>query len=94
MSDVTPCFIKYMKQCQNLDNFEQNGEHSEASYGRHRAISFLQPLDRLLQFNIEIWKNQRDSWRSFTANNFIAQGMAKTTIYRIVKRFEQEGSVA
>ena len=75
MSDVTPCFIKYMKQCQNLDNFEQNGEHSEASYGRHRAISFLQPLDRLLL----------DS---------IAQGMAKTTIYRIVKRFEQEGSVA
>ena len=29
----------------------------------------------------------------FTAKNFIAQGMAKSTIYRIMKRYEQEGSV-
>ena len=42
---------------------------------------------------IEIWKSQRDDWRSFTAKHFIAQGIAKTTIYRIMKRYEQEGSV-
>ena len=41
----------------------------------------------------EIWKSQRDDRRSFTAKHFIAQGMAKTTIYRIMKRYEQEGSV-
>ena len=48
---------------------------------------------QVVQF-IEIWKSQRDDWRSFTAKHFIAQGMAKTTIYRIMKRYEQEGSVA
>ena len=47
---------------------------------------------QVVQF-IEIWKSQRDDWRSFTAKHFIAQGIAKTTIYRVMKRYEQEGSV-
>ena len=47
---------------------------------------------QVVQF-IGIWKSQRYDWRSFTAKHFIAQGMAKSTIYRIMKRYEQEGSV-
>ena len=47
---------------------------------------------QVVQF-IEIWKSQRDDWRSFTAKHFIAQGMAKTTIYRIMKQYELEGFV-
>ena len=49
---------------------------------------------QVVQF-IEIWKNQREDWRSLTGKHFIAQGMAKTTVYRVLKRYvqEAEGSV-
>ena len=67
-----------------------NGKHSETPCERHRAISFLQQLIQPVQF-IEIWKSQRDDWRSFRTKSFIAQGMAKTTIYWIMKRYERTG---
>ena len=47
---------------------------------------------QVVQF-IEIWKNQREDWRSLTGKHFIAQGMAKTMVYRVLKRYVQEGSV-
>ena len=58
-------------------------------------MASVQKQDRLqvVQF-IEISKRQRDDWRSFTAKHFIAQSMAKSPIYQIMKRYELEGSVA
>ena len=47
----------------------------------------------VVQF-IEIWKSQPDDWKSFTAEHFITDDMTKTTIYQIMKRYEQEGLVA
>jgi len=48
---------------------------------------------RVVQF-IEAHKTQLTNWKSFTAKHFLAEGMAKSTIYRIIKRYEQQGSVA
>jgi len=48
---------------------------------------------RVVQF-ADTHKTRRTDWKSFTAKHFLAEGMAKTTIYRILKRYEQQGSVA
>ena len=47
---------------------------------------------QIVQF-AETWKSHRADWKMFTAHHFLAGGISKSTIYGVLQRYEQRGSV-
>ena len=47
---------------------------------------------QIVQF-AETWKSHRADWKMFTAHHFLAGGISKSTIYGVLQRYGQRGSV-
>ena len=47
---------------------------------------------QVVQF-IQIWKPQRTDWKKFTVDHFMADGMPRATIYRVVKQYLNTKSI-
>ena len=46
----------------------------------------------VVQF-IQIWKPQRTDWKKFTVDHYMADGMPRATIYRVVKQYLNTKSI-
>ena len=46
----------------------------------------------IVQF-FDRWKHRLNDWKSMTAYHFMDQGFSKSTIYRVLSRFERTGSI-